>query len=504
MSRRFWVAMPAGALGLCLFAWLACTAGVRPLRLPDEGRYAGVAWEMLSAGHWAVPTLDGLPYFHKPPLFYWIAAAAMRVLGVSEFAVRLPSLLGALISGLGLYLFARRWSSEVHARWAVAVLATQPFFHLGAQFANLDMLVAGCITATVLLAAHAALLVEQERPYRLPLLGAYAMAAAGLMAKGLIGVVLPAAVLVLWLLLARRPRALLRLVSVPGIALFLLLGLPWFVEMQRRYPGFFDYFVIYHHFQRYSQGVFNNQQGAWFYPVALVLATLPSSLLLVRAVKLRPLERAPLPLTPLMWTWFAVVVVFFSVPKSKLLGYVLPALPPLAWLLGWAVRAALERPLWRHAVLALGAGASLAVVAVLALSPGDSSQSLGLALRGARTAGEPVVFLNRHPFDLSFYARLESPVRVMGHWRPEDIVQRDDWRNELFDAGRFDPAASQDRLLSAQGLPAFLCRSGTAWLVGTRSEVAALPLNGAVEETAHGPKYSVWRVQPKNLACSRP
>ena len=57
--------------------WFGCTAWLRPLAIPDEGRYVGVAWEMLRSGDWLVPTLDGLPFFHKPPLFYWISAASM-------------------------------------------------------------------------------------------------------------------------------------------------------------------------------------------------------------------------------------------------------------------------------------------------------------------------------------------------------------------------------------------------------------------------------------------
>ena len=68
----------AGRVLLLIIAWFGATSGFRPLTLPDEGRYVGVAWEMLRSGHWAVPTLDGLPFFHKPPLFYWMAAASMR------------------------------------------------------------------------------------------------------------------------------------------------------------------------------------------------------------------------------------------------------------------------------------------------------------------------------------------------------------------------------------------------------------------------------------------
>src|SRR5215472_12574557 len=125
-------------LTVAVFAWLAAMAWLRPLSLPDEGRYVGVAWEMLRSGNWLVPTLDTLPYFHKPPLFYWLTAASLAVFGSNEWAARLPSLLAASGSGFALYLFARRFVGDAFARMTLLILATTPFFLAGAQFANLD------------------------------------------------------------------------------------------------------------------------------------------------------------------------------------------------------------------------------------------------------------------------------------------------------------------------------------------------------------------------------
>lgn len=85
------------AAALCLVAWVAFTLVARPLMLPDEGRYVGVAWEMLRSGEWLTPTLNGLPYFHKPPLFYWITATSLWLFGQHEWAARVASLLGAAL-----------------------------------------------------------------------------------------------------------------------------------------------------------------------------------------------------------------------------------------------------------------------------------------------------------------------------------------------------------------------------------------------------------------------
>ena len=84
------------AFGLS-FVWLWITAWARPLSLPDEGRYVGVAWEGLQHGDWLVPTLNGLPFFHKPPLFYWITEASMAIFGPGVWAARAAPLVGGLV-----------------------------------------------------------------------------------------------------------------------------------------------------------------------------------------------------------------------------------------------------------------------------------------------------------------------------------------------------------------------------------------------------------------------
>ncbi|PTN50275.1 dolichyl-phosphate-mannose--protein mannosyltransferase, partial [Achromobacter xylosoxidans] len=152
---------PAGRFLLAIGAWLAFLAWIRPLTLPDEGRYAGVAWDMLRSGSHAVPLLDGMPYFHKPPLYYWLTELSFSVFGVHPWAARVPSWLAAWGAVAALYCFVRRYRDTETAALTVLVLATMPFFYGGAQFANLDMLVAGLITLCVLAAVDTALRVER-------------------------------------------------------------------------------------------------------------------------------------------------------------------------------------------------------------------------------------------------------------------------------------------------------------------------------------------------------
>ena len=482
-SSRRWRSDVALVAAL-LFAWLAATAWMRPLMLPDEGRYVGVAWEMLRSGDWLTPTLDGLPFFHKPPLFYWLTAGAMALAGPHEWAARFAPMLGGFAEGLALYLFLRHWSGTARARLALAVLAVQPLFYVGAQFANLDMLVAGCIAATVLCGAHAALCLQAGRPHRRALWGAYALAALGVLAKGLIGFVIPALVLAVWLLLLGRWRTVLRLVSGTGAAVFLAVAAPWFIAMHQLHPDFLHYFFVVQHFQRFAGAGFNNVQPFWFYPAVLALCCLPWLPWLRWLGPLAPAKgRATDPVRVLMVVWAAVVVLFFSLPASKLLGYVLPAMPPLAALIADGLAQALQqRPQRRRWALA-GAGVSLlaglGLVVGLALFPPHSGRELARELAQRHGAGEPVIALQPYPYDLPFYARLQAPVVVVEDWTRQRAQPRDDWRKELADAALFAPQQGARTLVQPAALPALLCGAAVSWLITGHDGPSPAVLTGA-------------------------
>ena len=279
-----WPASLRSAPGLLtlLALWLLCTAWMRPLLLPDEGRYADVAREML-LGNRLVPTLDGLPFFHKPPLMYWLDIAAMQVFGVNPFAARAAPLVGAWLMAATLFFGLRRWHGERVAVIGLGVIATCPFFFAGAQYANHDMLVAGLISAAVIAFIRAV-----DEPPRVALgwlVVAWVGCALALLAKGLIGIVLPALVVGGWLLAQRRWRQTVALLHPLALLAFLLVGAPWFVAMQWQYPAFFDYFFIEQHFRRYAESGFNNVQPLWFFVLVLPVLTLPWSLWLPASLR---------------------------------------------------------------------------------------------------------------------------------------------------------------------------------------------------------------------------
>lgn len=501
-------------IALAVLAWLAATAGLRPLALPDEGRYVGAALEMARSGDWATPTLDGLPFFHKPPLFYWVTAAALRLLGTSEGAGRAAPLLGAWLGSWSLFALLRRWQPAQRPRWAgsaLLVLLTQPFFYFGAQYANTDMLVAGCICACIALAAHAVLSDAAGRPDRRALWAAYGMAGLGVLAKGLIGVVLPGAVIVAWLVWERRWVSLLRLVSAPGLAVLAAVSVPWFALMARRHPGFLHEFFVVQHVERFSQGGFNNAMPLWFYPVAIALLALPWTLwglaLLRRPVRLAlaAADDGERSLRRLLLAWAAVIVVFFSLPQSKLVGYVLPALPPLAALLALLMLAGRRAAEGEdgHAGLPAAGRLTLAVAALLCAAaavalglrpPGPSSREAAAVVRSQGGVGDGVLFVDNYLYDFGFYSGRQPPLAVLGDWRPDVAQARDDWRKELAEAARFAPARAAAVLLDEAGAQRLLCGHAQTWVLSRRDDAARhLPLLAGLSPAQHG-GVRLWRV----------
>ena len=495
-TRTAWRSAPILLTALAI--WLAATAGVRPLLLPDEGRYAWVA-DAMRRGDALVPMLDGLPFFHKPPLFYWLDIAAMRVLGANAFSARFGSLFGAWVLGAALFFFLRSRHGIDTARRALLVLATCPFYFLAAQYANHDMLVAGLITASVLAFVRAA---DAAGRARLAwTIAAWSVSGLALLSKGLIGIVLPALVGGGWLLAQRRWRDVLALLHPLGLCAFSVVALPWMLAMQSRYPGFFDYFIVEQHFRRYAASSFNNVQPFWFLAAALVLATLPWSAWLAARARRLWVQRPPD--AGLMVWWVIAIVGFFSVPNSKLVGYVLPALAPWCTLVVLATRAGPTPRRWWRASIAAGGAVSLAVVAALAWQAPKSNRALAAALERGIARGDAVVMVDDLFYDVPFLARLDAPVVVASDWSDPDIARHDNWKKELADAARFDPATAARVLRSSGDMSALACGAGSTWFIvkpGAAGRwLAPIPNVERVRADAHA---ELWRAPPR--ACATP
>jgi 4-amino-4-deoxy-L-arabinose transferase-like glycosyltransferase len=330
LSARRSVAL--GVLALLAVLYLSRLAGY-PLQDPDEGRYAEIPREMLVSGDWVTPHLNYVEYFEKPPLLYWLVAASFRWFGSTEGAARLVPALAALGTLALTYALSRRLLGARAALLAVVILATTPLFYVFSQFVVIDMLLTFLLTACI----GAIWLLRDRSPSetgRWPLIAAASTAALAVLAKGLIGLVLPGLVL-LAASLADRDRRTLASLARPGpIVCFLAIAAPWFVVMALRHPEFVHEFFVREHLQRFATDEVGHPEGALFYIPVLLGGALPWTLLATALALTRSGRAAWRSIARqrrrFLLVWIATVVVFFSAARSKLAGYVLPALPPAA------------------------------------------------------------------------------------------------------------------------------------------------------------------------------
>jgi len=355
------------ALGVALvlaIGWFA-TLGVRPLVRADESRYAEISREMLVSGDWVTPRLNGYKYFEKPPLQYWTTAAAFAAFGLSEWAARLWTALTGFLAILAAWHFGNRLRGPPAGLVAATVLAsTQLFAGLG-HFNTLDMGVAAFLSITVFAVALAQLDDTSVAARRGWMLVAWAAAALATLSKGLIGPILPAGALVVYVVIQRDWRLLTRLHIVLGGLLFLAITVPWFVAVIRANPEFARFFFIHEHFERFLTKEHGRYQPVWYFIPILFGGLLPWTVTFfpafvrgVRAdlgVRFRPLR--------FLAVWSATVFLFFSLSSSKLPSYILPIFPALAVLIAAALPTLGKRWTVAQALAGVAGGLAAAIAA---------------------------------------------------------------------------------------------------------------------------------------------
>ncbi len=317
---------------------------------PDEGRYAEIPREMAVSGDWVTPRLDDFKYFEKPPLQYWLTAAAYRAFGVDEWTARLwPALAGLLaviaIGGAGLAL-----GGPALAAFAALTLAGTLWHAAIAQMVTLDS------GLSFFLALAFSAFVIAQRPEataagaRAWMWVAWAAIAGATLSKGPVALVLPAGALVGYTLITRDVAVWRRLHVASGVALYLAMTVPWFVEVARRNDEFLQFFFIHEHLARFLTKE-ANRTGAWYYFIPLaIVGSLPWLGLLAYGAKRAWRDGGPNALG-FSWqrfalVWAAFVLLFFSASGSKLPSYILPMFAPLALVAGSLVVALEPRTLF--------------------------------------------------------------------------------------------------------------------------------------------------------------
>lgn len=317
--------------------------GAVPLVGPDEPRYAEVAREMFARGDLITPTLGGHTWFEKPALVYWLMMAGYRLFGVTEFAARASSALAGVLTILLVGWAARRAEFEAGERLrgfgivCAALTASSAGLLAFARAASFDVVLTATVTAA--LACFYASEVERDEASRSRLLaGFYACVGLSLLAKGLVGVVIPAGVVGVYFVLRRRWPA--RLGILWGVPLALAVAATWYAPVIWRHGrDFFEEFIVRQHFARYVSDKYHHAQPFYFFVPVMLMLALPWTLFLLNGLAASGetnarAEDAATKLRVLALAWLVVPLLFFSASGSKLPGYVLPALPGAALLAG--------------------------------------------------------------------------------------------------------------------------------------------------------------------------
>jgi 4-amino-4-deoxy-L-arabinose transferase-like glycosyltransferase len=307
----------------------------------DEPRYAQIAREMLARHDWVTPVLGGKPWLEKPILYYWEAMLSYSIFGVSDWAARIPSAVDATLMVIAVYLFLRRFRPGFQLDGALMTASGAAVIGF-ARAASTDMPLAAAFTIAML-----AWYGWYESKKRLYLAGFYAFLGFALLAKGPIGPCMAAAIIILFAVAKGDWRLATRTLWIPGIALFCTVGVPWYVLVQLRNPEFFRVFVLQHNFARFATDLYHHEQPFWYYVPVTLLAVIPWVVFVIVAltetVRLWWRERRNLlqtedALNVFLLIWLLFPVLFFSFSKSKLPGYILPAIPAATVLVAEYVR----------------------------------------------------------------------------------------------------------------------------------------------------------------------
>jgi len=330
-------------LTLVISLWLCGLLGIRPLANPDEGRYTEIPREMAASGDFVTPRLNGVKYFEKPPLLYWLSAITFKAFGVNLFTARIWNGLFAVLGVLMTYVAARSLHGRTAGIWSAVVLATSLLYYSLTQIVLLDMAVAvemaGALFAFMLAARE-----PRGRKRLAYFVAFYVFMALATLTKGLIGFMLPGAVAFLWLLVMNRWRSLWPFYPIVGTVLFFGIAAPWHILAARANQSpiqahdFAWFYFIHEHYLRFTTKIHGRYEPWWFFIPIVIVGFFPWTVFAWQALR-KALTggwkaRQQNPEAWFLVIWIAFIVLFFSKSQSKLIPYVLPVFPAIAVLVG--------------------------------------------------------------------------------------------------------------------------------------------------------------------------
>ncbi len=312
---------------LALVLVLAPLAANAPLFDPDEGLHAAIAQEMVTRADYVTPTFLGEPFLDKPILFFWAEALSIRVLGAREAAVRLPPLLFGVLGMLGVAALGRALFDEATGLVGGLVYGTM-LLPLGvSQVAVHDVAVVPFMCAACVGLARFRL--KTEATLMAAILTGVALGLS-ILTKGLVAVAFTGLLAVCLAVSDRRTIVRLAIGLAAAGLIAILVATPWYLAMERAHPGYLHYYFVERHLQGYLTATQRHAGRGWWYYIPIVIGgSLPWTGYLAagRANRMRIV----------VWSWFALGLVFLSAGESKLVTYALPLFPAMALLAADAI-----------------------------------------------------------------------------------------------------------------------------------------------------------------------
>ena len=322
------------SLGL-LLAFLLRIDG-HPYAVPSEARYIEIPRQMVETGDWITPRLNGVKYFEKPPLFYWVQAAQIKFFGLGEFSGRFWTAMTMLAICLATSVAAYKRYGRLEGVLSPLILASCVLGFVSSRVVLLDAPVSLFLIISLFSFMFA---VEypsgRKRDGLLAIM--YASAALATLTKGLIGILIPAMVIGSWIALTGRWKLLLSVRLIPGLLLVLLIAAPWHYLAGQETPAFYHFYFIHEHFERFLTKTHNRYEPPWFFAAVLLVGMLPWTVFLFQAIKSRLKDAWQIHHNGgsdlYLMLWVSLVLLFFSLSDSKLIPYILPIFPVLAVLI---------------------------------------------------------------------------------------------------------------------------------------------------------------------------
>lgn len=311
--------------------------GSRPYSAPSESRYVEIGREMAESGDYITPRLNYVKYFEKPPLFYWVQALWTEVAGTDFFNARVPTVFFSVLLCLLTYALGRMLYGRLAGILSALVIATSIYLFALSRVVLLDVPVSVFLVATLtafLYAANA----PPGKKRTLVIYSMYIAAAGAVMTKGLIGIVVPGAIIFLWFLSTARWKLLAQMRLPTGTLLFLALCAPWHIMVWQANPEHPWFYFVHEHWLRYTTTTHGRDHPVWFFVPVVVGGLFPWIVFAWQAFSThlkggwRNRHEDSRPLFLALWIWFPFI--FFSISDSTLIPYILPIFPPLAVMLG--------------------------------------------------------------------------------------------------------------------------------------------------------------------------